>query len=320
VTKYLAALLLPSIALAQSGAVGTTGVYNSTSPALTNGQIQTIQLDSQGRLIDAPLQVGAGGTVNLSGVPVVTPTTYGNIKPGLAPKQGEMLLGQYNPNLPILSGTQTVGLQTDNAGRLLIGSIYALPPVQLAPMARGLPAVTLPPVSFPSYRATGGNFPLAASPTDFACLSGNATNTVLLDEVHFNGTETQANTEVIFLQKHSTADTGSSNALTAVPDDSRYPAASSAAVDYTPTNPTQGTVTGSLDISYVTFGEASGAPTSASPTIGLYMRSFESKPIILRGTAEQVCLSMNGTVNGVSPKVSFEFHWYEVSNLASFTP
>jgi hypothetical protein len=312
VKRCLAALFLPGIALAQSGAVGTTGVYNSTSPALTNGQIQTLQLDSQGRLIGAPLQVGAGGTVSLSGVPVVTPTTSGNIKPGLAPQQGTMHLGQYSLNLPTVSGGQTVGLQTDNAGRLLIGSIYALPPVQLAPLLRGLPVVTLPPVSFASYRSAA-TVALAASATDFACLPGNATNTVIVDEVHASGIQTTPSVVALFLVKRSVADIGSSNSMTAVADDANFPAASSAPVNYT-ANPTTGALVGNLDITEVGFLAVGTAAAN-----DIYIGNFKAKPVILRGTAQEVCFNMNAvTVTGGTAAV--EFHWYEVANLSSFTP
>lgn len=49
--KWLLAILCPCAAIAQSGAVGAVGTYNSPLPSLTNGQQASLQLDSSGRLI-----------------------------------------------------------------------------------------------------------------------------------------------------------------------------------------------------------------------------------------------------------------------------
>lgn len=162
----------------------------------------------------------------------------------------------------------------------------------------------LPEPSIASYSASAV-VASAASATDIAVIPGNATNTVLLTEVRVSCTATTAGIIQLHLIKRSTADTaGTSVAMTEVPDDANYAAASSALLTYT-ANPTLGGTVGDLDI--VKLGCM--ATGTATPN-DLYIANFRQKPIVLRGTAQQVAINLNGaTVAGGSFAVTYK--WIE---------
>lgn len=152
-----------------------------------------------------------------------------------------------------------------------------------------------------SYHASK-NVASAASATDIAVLPGNATNTVIVYRVQVTCTQTTAGIITLQLIKRSTADTaGTSSAITAVPDDSSYAAGVSAPLVYT-ANPTTGTAVGNLDT--VLFGCMATGTTSPND---IYIFK-PAKPIILRGTAQQLAVNLNGaTVTGGSFNVTFDY-------------
>jgi hypothetical protein len=156
-----------------------------------------------------------------------------------------------------------------------------------------------------SYHASA-NVASATSATDIAVMPGNATNTVLLTRVVVSCTQTTAGIITLQLIKRSTADTsGTSANMTAVADDSNYSAAVSVPKTYT-ANPTAGTAVGNLDTVLV----GCMATGTTSPNDIYIFRP--QKPIILRGTAQQVCVNLNGTtVTGGSFDVTFE--WEETT-------
>lgn len=146
----------------------------------------------------------------------------------------------------------------------------------------------------------------ASSTTDNAVLPGNATNTVLVTRVTVTCTETTAGIVNVELIKRSAADTGGTSAgMTEVPDDSNYSAASSAALTYTGTGPSVGAAVGDLDNAQV----GCNASATAGPNDIYIFRP--AKPIVLRGTAQQIAINLGGAVTGGNITVTFD--WMETT-------
>jgi hypothetical protein len=146
-----------------------------------------------------------------------------------------------------------------------------------------------------------------SSTTDNAVMPGNATNTVLLNKVSVTCSETTAGLVTLTLIKRSAADTsGTSATMTKVPDDANYTAAVSAPLTYTGTGPSVGAAVGNLDVAQ--FGCNASATTG--PNDIYIFRPM--KPIILRGTAQQVAVNMgNAAITGGTLTVTFE--WEETT-------
>lgn len=146
----------------------------------------------------------------------------------------------------------------------------------------------------------------ASSTTDIAILPGNASNTVLVTRVTLTCTQTTAGQINVELLKRSTADTGgTSSGFTEVPDDSSYAAASSALLSYTVTGPTVGTAVGDLDNLQI---GCMAAGTATPNDIYIFK---PAKPIVLRGTAQQIALNLGGALTGGNVTVTFE--WMETT-------
>lgn len=166
----------------------------------------------------------------------------------------------------------------------------------------------LPAIRPASYSASA-TVTTAASATDIAVLPGNASNTVLVTKVKVSCTQTTAGIILLQIIKRSTADSGGTSAgMTEVPDDSNYAAASSAALTYT-ANPTINATVGNVD-TYKLGCLAAG--TAAANDI--YILNRTQKPIVLRGTAEQLAINLNGvTVTGGSVALTYE--WIETATI-----
>ena len=146
----------------------------------------------------------------------------------------------------------------------------------------------------------------ASSTTDNAVFPGNATNTALLTRVIVTCTQTTAGTLNLELVKRSAADTsGTSASMTAVPDDANYSGAVSAPLSYTGTGPSAGAAIGDLDNGQV----GCNAAATAGPN-DIYIFK-PAKPIVLRGTAQQVAINLGGAVTGGTITVTFE--WIETT-------
>jgi hypothetical protein len=166
----------------------------------------------------------------------------------------------------------------------------------------------LPAIRPASYHANA-NF-AASSTTDNAVMPGNATNTVLVTKIMVSCTQTTAGITLMKILKRSTADTsGTSAAITAVPDDSNYAAASSAPLSYTGTGPTVGTLVGNVDEYYL----GCLAAGTATPN-DIYVLNLRQKPIVLRGTAQQLAVNFNNAaLTGGNLNVTFE--WIETKTI-----
>jgi hypothetical protein len=168
--------------------------------------------------------------------------------------------------------------------------------------------VNIQPALRPFSFATSKSF-AGSSTTDNAVLPGNASNTVLVTRVIVSCIETTAGNIVVNLVKRSAADTsGTSASMTAVPDDSTFSAAVSAPLSYTGTGPTVGTPVGNVD----TYQLGCMAPATASPN-DIYILDRRLKPIVLRGTAQQLAVNFGGAITGGNLTVTFE--WQEIKTI-----
>lgn len=149
-----------------------------------------------------------------------------------------------------------------------------------------------------------------SSTTDNAVMPGNATNTVLVTRVLVSCTQTTAGIVNLNLVKRSAADTaGTSAGMTAVPDDSTFSAASSAPLSYTGTGPSAGAAVGNADF----YQLGCNAAATAGPN-DIYILDRRLKPIVLRGTAQQLALTFGGAITGGNLTVTFE--WEEVKTIS----
>lgn len=166
-----------------------------------------------------------------------------------------------------------------------------------------LPAIR--PASF----AASATVTSAASATDIAVMPGNASNTALLTRIRVSCTQTTAGIVTLNIIKRSAADTaGTSAAMTVVQDDSNTSAGVSAPLTYT-ANPTTGTTVGNVDT--VKVGCMATGTTSPND---IYILNRQQKPLVLRGTAQQIAVNLGGTtVTGGSFAITFE--WIETATI-----
>jgi hypothetical protein len=142
-----------------------------------------------------------------------------------------------------------------------------------------------------------------SSTTDNAVLPGNASNTVLVTRVIVSCTATTAGIQTLSVLKRSAADTsGTSATFTVVPDDANYVAGVSAPLSYTGTGPSVGAAVGNVDTAQI----GCNASATAGPN-DVYILDRRLKPIVLRGTAQQLALNFGGAITGGTLTVTFEF-------------
>jgi hypothetical protein len=185
-------------------------------------------------------------------------------------------------------------------------SLEYVPALEPALDTNGRQAVrSYPDTTTTSYHAAASF--AGSSTTDNSVFPGNATNTVLLTKITVTCTETTAGTVTLTLIKRSAADTsGTSVAMTKVPDDANYAAAVSAPLTYTGTGPSVGTAVGNLDVAQ--FG-CNAAATAGPNDIYIFK---PVKPIILRGTAQEVAVNMgNAAITGGTLTVTYD--WQETT-------
>lgn len=165
----------------------------------------------------------------------------------------------------------------------------------------------------PTYMATSIGLVPATGATDVACITGNATNIVRIQQIRISGTAGTLVSLPVVITKHASANTGGTAALTtALPVpyklDSQNPAALATTTAYT-ANPTiADAAPGIIDVGIATFNVttvAGGAPVTFSWTTRAY-----NEPPILRGVAQQVCVNLNG-VSVSSGLLAISFLWTE---------
>lgn len=168
--------------------------------------------------------------------------------------------------------------------------------------------------SFATYAAAKTGLVVASAATDIAVLSGNATNTVVVTRITMSCTQTTAGIIDVQLIIRTTADTGgtSTGSPTTFKLDQNNPANQSSVLTYT-ANPNVNDGTSRIIDSYKL---AVLAPAATSPEdLYVWVPSITlGQSIILRGTAQQAALNLNGqTVSGSSCNIRYQ--WIETTTL-----
>jgi hypothetical protein len=267
------------------------GAVTTSAPTYTTAQSSPLSLTTAGALrVD-----GSAATQPVSGTLAATQSgnwtarIVGNggstvdaaVGAATAPSNGVAILGQYNTTVPAPTAAQTVALQVDSTGGLNIN-----PEGRKATYS-----------AFASFTSANG---------DIAVLPGSGTKTIRVTRVEVSlSTSGTAAIESITLAKRSTADTGgTSSAMSTVPHDSNFSAATAAPLSYT-VAPTAGTLVG--QVRGVLFNDQ----TAAIPGSGTWLWEFGTRPgasaIVLRGTAQQLCVNLGTAVATQTAQVSFEW-------------
>lgn len=141
-----------------------------------------------------------------------------------------------------------------------------------------------------STYSTAASVAPPAAATDVFEIRGSATKTIKVRKVILTAISNPATILIVTLVKRSTANTGGT-AVTAtpVPNDSNN-AAATATVKYYSVNPTVGTSVGAVR------AEVFQTTVGSTPTQELTFDfgGVQDQPITLRGTAESLCLNLNG--------------------------
>lgn len=168
--------------------------------------------------------------------------------------------------------------------------------------------VAVAPNNRATYRAASAVISLTALTTDYFSITGSATKTVrvLFTQTMFTGGSLVVN---VHLVKRSTANTGASTTLTAVPCDSANPAAT-AVVQHYAVNPVTGTLVGAV------ASRKLASPSALTNVIpGEALVSFGDRPgqaIVLRGVNEVLAWNLLGTTGPTSAACGVE--WTEENN------
>lgn len=152
----------------------------------------------------------------------------------------------------------------------------------------------------PSYKATycasSGFVTLAASPTDVFKIWGSASKTVKILKI-LVGCNAASNEGIapFFIIKRSTAGSGgTSSAVTIVPLDSTFAAATCSVKTYT-ANPTVGTAVGNVMSGDIVFSRSAGGIAVAGLANQVIFDADKyGAALVLRGTAENVAVNLNG--------------------------
>ncbi len=156
-----------------------------------------------------------------------------------------------------------------------------------------------------TYSASA-NITVAAAATDIVAFFGNATTTVQITKIRITGIQTTTGMVDFILVRRSTANSGGTSSNFSLAQHETTDAAnSSTPIAYT-ANPTPGTSLGNIRRWYQAIS------ASATPEFSEYTLEFgeNGKPIILSGTAQGLCLNLNGaTITGGVINVSIE--WIE---------
>lgn len=164
-----------------------------------------------------------------------------------------------------------------------------------------------PPVSvFGSYRAASLPFTPGATPQDVFTITGSATRSVRVTGSGICSVQTTAGINAWRLNKRSTANTGgTSSAVTRVPTDGSYPAATATVLQYT-ANPTAGALVGALWSGWV----VSPAPASVASILGRDV-DLTRPALLLTGVADVLAWNFAGAALPVGLSVQAWVAWDE---------
>lgn len=263
------------------------GFVTTAAPTYTTSTLNALSLTTGGGVrIDLASVAGTTVVTSASGVAKVgisgnaAATLDATVAAGTAPTNALATLVQYNSTIPALTAAQTVAAQSDTTGSTYVN-------------IEGRKA---------TYSCFASFTPVAG---DIAVLPGSASKTIRVTRVEVSlSTTGTAAIEAVQLVKRSAADTaGTSTAMTAVPHDSNFAAASAAPLSYTAA-PTPGAAVGT--VRGVQFNDGS----ASLPGSQTWLWTFGERPssaIVLRGTAQELCVNLGAVVATQTATVSFEW-------------
>ena len=172
-----------------------------------------------------------------------------------------------------------------------------------APGTVGIPSVNTEGTKRTYSCGTGGFTPVATA-TDFLTIVGSASTTVRVTRIAISGFATSAITEEIFLIVRTTADSAGTKTSPTIAQHDQNDAAATAVVNLYSGNPTLGSSGGILRQAKLNCGA-----TGAAGTIVWDFTTRNSKGIVLRGIAQNLCLNYNGAAvpSGMSLAIDVEF-------------
>lgn len=235
-----------------------------------------------------PLPVSESGNWTVRIVGNGGATLDSTIGAATAPTNALAVSGVFQTTIPVLTAGQAVAIQVD-----VSGSQY----VDLEGRKATYSAV--------ANSTTTATFTAASG--DIAVLPGSATKTIRVTRVEVTlSTTGTAAIETVSLIKRSAADTGgTSSAMTIVPHDANFSGASAAPLIYTAT-PTPGAAVGFIRVTQ--FNDQSASLPGAATWIWTFGDGRGGAgSIVLRGTAQELCINLAGVVATQTAAVSFEW-------------
>lgn len=161
--------------------------------------------------------------------------------------------------------------------------------------------------------STNGTIVSPATPSDMAIINGSGTKLIKIIAVQFSAIQTTLGTNIYYLVKRSTANSGgTSTTLTSVPFDSTNASATAVVQAYT-ANPTTGSAVGTITAMQVKSPALTSAISLHNIDLANFgMRSFElAQPITLRGTAEGLAINFAGAAFPTGMLWVANFVWTE---------
>lgn len=201
------------------------------------------------------------------------------------------------------SALLSVGQSHNGDGQTIGGSIYSIVAATVNMLYNGSTfdrqrsaagTTGIPAINFEGTKATYSysisGFTPAATATDILQILGSASKTVRVTRVSVTGLATSAATNDLLLIKRSSSNTGGTTAaVTAAQHDSNDPAPTGSVNSYSANPSALGTSAGQVRGAKLNLGAA-----GAAGIITWDFTTRNSKGIVLRGSAQQLCLNWNG--------------------------
>jgi hypothetical protein len=166
----------------------------------------------------------------------------------------------------------------------------------------------------PTYRAaTTANVVAAAGAAIFAVIQGSATKKVTVTKVTLSGpTLTAVAYNSFVIEKYSTAPSGgTATALTKVPTDSNYPAATADTVQVYTAAPTEGTLVGTVACKRVLLQATTAAATGIPDIVTFdFTGRNRDEGIVLNGVAQGLGIAFGGAPAS-AVTLGVEIEWTE---------
>lgn len=274
---------------------------SATLPTGTNS-IGQVTANAGTNLNTSLLALEAGNVANLA-------LAQGSTTSG---QKGNLNFGAVTTSAPSYTTAQSSPLSLTTAGALRVDGSAVTQPVSgtitTTPAASAVFFVNLEGQKA-TYSASVVGLVAAAAATDIFTIKGSGTKTIRVTKIRFSGSATSSAIGDLVILKRSSADTGgTSTNPTMVPHDSADSAATATVNAYT-ANPTLGTLIGSISTLKTALPSAT-TPAFTGSAIDIPYGLRNERDIVLRGTAEQCAINLNGqTITGSS--LDLDITWTE---------